>query len=101
MSVATRFSAHALLSAFTVSCREAGADLAAAMKDGPEPSMLEGGGNKRDVVLYGALCVKDGITPAHYAARKGHLEALRLLLEAWPQTVTDFQSPLFKHASGF
>ena len=35
MSIATRFSAHTLLSAFTVSGREAGADLAAADEDGP------------------------------------------------------------------
>ena len=46
MSIATRFSAHTLLSAFTVSGREAGADLAAAMKDGPEPSILERSGGK-------------------------------------------------------
>ena len=36
MSIATRFSAHTLLSAFTVSGREAGADLAAGTQAGPK-----------------------------------------------------------------
>ena len=79
MSAATR-----LLVAFPAPWAQAGADLAAADEDGPGLSRAYW--KEAEEKLRCGSVFQDGRAPAHQAARSGHLEALRLLLEAGPQT---------------